>query len=340
VTEIRNDFIITNGFGMSIDGGINQLQANQTNTFAGTLTVNNDFTSVGANTNINSTNCKIAGLTTIKLNTQNPILSVVLPSTVGAFNAQGILIGKEQTNGQARNCNIGYNYYEDGHANNYGYLGLNVMAGAGNLRESFRWFDSGCSIPTGNLTITVGNLALLGGKITSTTGNIEMTSGKLTLGTGNIELTSGNITSTNGSMTLSNGSLNLTTGNIVSTDGDISLTNGDLNVVNGDAILSNGSLTLGTGDLSVNNGDLSVLNGEFKTNAVNKYSGTTLDINSNGVGSNLNLNSPQINIGYNQGIGALNTINIGSTTSISTIYLNGIVSSSFGFNLTGSVLQW
>jgi hypothetical protein len=108
VTEIRNDFIITNGFGADIDGGINQLHADGINTFAGSLTVNNNFTSVGTNTNINSTNCKIAGTTTIKLNTTNPILSVVLPSNVGSFNAQGILIGKEQTNGQARNCNIGY----------------------------------------------------------------------------------------------------------------------------------------------------------------------------------------------------------------------------------------
>lgn len=329
VTEIRNDFIITNGFGTSIDGGINQIQSNQTNTFAGSLTVNNNFTSAGTNTNINSTNCTITGTTTIRLNTQNPILNVVLPSNVGAFNAQGILIGKEQTNGQARNCNIGYNYYQDGHANNYGYLGLNVMAGAVNLRESFRWFDGGCSIPVGNLTITEGNLSLLGGKITSTTGNIELTSGKLTLGTGNIELTSGNITSTNGGITLSNGSLTLTTGSITATNGDVNLTNGDLNIVNGDATISNGGLTLGVGDIGITNGDLNILNGELKTNTINKYSGNILDIN-----------SPQINIGYNQGIGAFNTINIGSSSSISTIYLNGIVSSAFGFNLTGSVLQW
>ena len=340
VTEIRNDFIITNGFGTSIDGGINQIQANQTNTFAGSLTVNNNFTSAGTNTNINSTNCTITGTTTIRLNTQNPILNVVLPSDVGAFNAQGILIGKEQTNGQARNCNIGYNYYQDGHANNYGYLGLNVMAGAANLRESFRWFDGGCSIPVGNLTITEGNLSLLGGKITSTTGNIELTSGKLTLGTGNIELTSGNITSTNGGITLSNGSLTLTTGSMTATNGDINLTNGDLNIVNGDATISSGNLTLGTGDIGITTGDLNILNGELKTNTINKYSGNTLDVNSNGVGSSMNINSPQINIGYNQGIGALNTINIGASSSLSTIYLNGIVSSAFGFNLTGSVLQW
>lgn len=296
VTEIRNDFLITNGFGMSIDSGINQLRADGLNTFTGALTVNNDFTSGGTNTNINSTNCKIAGLTTIKLNTQNPILSVMLPSTVGAFNAQGILIGKEQTNGQARNCNIGYNYAGDGSQDNYGYLGLNVLAGAGNLKECFRWFPTKCVI-TGDLSV-------------------------------------------DGNVNLVNSTITLTTGNIVSTGGDLSLTNGDLNVVNGDATFSNGSLTLGVGDISVNNGDLNVLNGEFKTNTVNKYSGNTLDVNSNGVGSILNLNSPQINIGYNQGVGAFNTINIGSTTSLSTIYLNGIVSSSFGFNLTGSVLQW
>ena len=287
VTEIRNDFIITNGFGTSIDGGINQIQANQTNTFAGSLTVNNDFTSGGTNTNINSTNCKIAGTTTIKLNTTNPILNVVLPSTVGSFNAQGILIGKEQTNGQARNCNIGYNYNADGSVNNYGYLGLNVMAGAANLKESFRWFPSGCAIPTGSLTISEGDL-------TVTAGSVSIPAGNMTLAAGNVNLT-----------------------------------DGDLSILNGDAFLTSGTLSLTNGNCNLTNGDINLVSGELKTNTISNQSGTALDINAN-----------NINIGTNQGILGLNTVYIGNALSGTIIYLNGAVSSPYGFNVTGAFSQW
>ena len=186
--------------------------------------------------------------------------------------------------------------------NNYGYLGLNVNTI--NLIESFRWFDGGCSIPVGNLTISVGNLIVTAGNISLPTGNLSLTNGDITL-----------------------------------TNGEINLTSGDLNIVSGDATLTSGDITLGTGDISVNNGDLNIFNGELKTNTIAKYSGSTLDINSNGVGSILNLNGPTINIGYNQGLAAVNVINIGSTTSFSTINLNGLVVSAFGFNI-GQVTQW
>jgi hypothetical protein len=66
-TEIRNDFRVKNGFGASIDGGIIQ-NNNSQNTFRGGLRVNNtlesnDFTSGGANANINSTNTNINSTT-------------------------------------------------------------------------------------------------------------------------------------------------------------------------------------------------------------------------------------------------------------------------------------
>ena len=128
--------------------------------------------------------------------------------------------------------------------------------------------------------------------------------GNISLPTGNLSLTSGNVSLTNGNIDLSNGEINLT--------------HGDLNLVSGDAVLTSGNLSLGTGDIDVNNGDLIILNGELKTNTITKYSGNTLDIN-----------SPTINIGYNEGLAAINTINIGSTTSFSTINLNGIVVSAF-----------
>jgi putative membrane protein len=287
VTEIRNDFIVTNGFGADIDGGINQLHADAVSTFAGALTVNNNFTSAGDDTNINSDNCTITGLTTIRLNSTNPILNVVLPSTVGSFNAQGILIGKEQTNGQARNCNIGYNYDSDGSVNNYGYLGLNVMAGAGNLKESFRWFPSGCAIPTGNLTIATGDL-------TVTAGNVSVPAGNITL-----------------------------------TNGNVALTNGDLSILSGDAFLTSGTLSLTNGDCNLTNGDINLVSGELKTNTISNQSGTALDINAN-----------NINIGTNQGVLGLNTVYIGNALSGTIIYLNGAVSSPYGFNVTGAFSQW
>ena len=260
VTEIRNDFIITNGFGTSIDGGINQIQSNQTNTFAGSLTVNNNFTSGGTNTNINSTNCKIAGTTTINLDTTNPILNVVLPSTVGPFNAQGILIGKEQTDGQARNCNIGYKYAGDGSVNNYGYLGLNVMAGAGNLQESFRWFPSGCVIPTGTLTVATGDLTITAGSVSVPTGNVALTNGNVSLANGNV-----------------------------------ALTNGDLSLTYGDCELNTGKLSLVYGNCELTNGDINIVSGKLKTNTISNQSGGVLDINAN----NINIGTNQGVLGLN-----------------------------------------
>jgi hypothetical protein len=310
--EINNTLELVNNNNIIVEGIINQDNAtppnNGVNQFLAPTNISGNLTCSGTNTNINSTNCNITGNTIIK-NTSTtssgtipPYLSVL--STINNANAkklQGILIGRE-SNSQESNCNIGYNWVTNANPNNYGYLGLNVNTI--NLIESFRWFDGGCSIPVGNLTISVGNL-------TVTTGNIS-------LPTGNLSLTNGDITLTNG---------------------EINLTSGDLNIVSGDATLTSGNITLGTGDIGVNNGDLNILNGELKTNTIAKYSGSTLDINSNGVGSILNLNGPTINIGYNQGLAAVNVINIGSTTSFSTINLNGLVVSAFGFNI-GQVTQW
>ena len=310
--EINNTLELINNNNIIVEGIINQDNAtppnNGVNQFLAPTNISGNLTCSGTNTNINSTNCNITGNAIIK-NTSTtssgtipPYLSVL--STIDNANAkklQGILIGRE-SNSQESNCNIGYNWVTNANLNNYGYLGLNVNTA--NLKESFRWFDGGCSVPVGNLTISEGNL---------------------TITAGNISLPAGNVVLTNGDITLTNGEINLTSG--------------DLNIVSGDATLTSGDLSLGTGDISVNNGDLNIFNGELKTNTISKYSGTTLDINSNGVGSILNLNGPTINIGYNQGLAAVNVINIGSTTSFSTINLNGLVVSAFGFNI-GQVSQW
>ena len=310
--EINNTLELINNNNIIVEGIINQDNAtppnNGVNQFLAPTNISGNLTCSGINTNINSTNFNITGNTIIKntsttsSGTITPYLSVL--STIDNANSkklQGILIGRE-SNSQESNCNIGYNWVTNANPNNYGYLGLNVNTI--NLIESFRWFDGGCSIPVGNLTISVGNLIVTAGNISLPTGNLSLTNGDITL-----------------------------------TNGEINLTSGDLNIVSGDATLTSGNITLGTGDIGVNNGDLNILNGELKTNTISKYSGNTLDINSNQAGNILNLNGPTINIGYNQGLAAVNTINIGSTTSFSTINLNGLVVSAFGFNI-GQVTQW
>jgi hypothetical protein len=183
-TEIRNDFRVKNGFGASIDGGIVQ-NNNSANTFAGSLTVNNnlqcnDFTSGGTNTNINSTNCNITGNAIIKNTSTSssgtipPYLSVVSTTTnANARKLQGILIGREQGTNNQSNCNIGYNLINNANAGNYGYLGLNVYTT--NVIESFRWFEGGCSVPVGNLTVSSGNLTITSGELKTNTINSSST---------------------------------------------------------------------------------------------------------------------------------------------------------------------
>ena len=183
-TEIRNDFSVTNGFGASIDGGIIQ-NNNSQNTFRGGLRVNNtlesnDFTSGGTNTNINSTNCNITGNTIIK-NTSTtssgtiaPYLSI-LSTNLNTNNRkiQGLLIGKEQlVNNEECNCNVGFNYAFGGFEN-YGYLGLNVNTN--DTREAFRWFETGCSLPTGDLTVGEGGIVISSGDIKVNTINNRST---------------------------------------------------------------------------------------------------------------------------------------------------------------------
>ena len=68
-TEVRNTLSITNGSGLNVDGGIQQLN-NSANAFNGTITANNNFTASGAQTNLNSTNVQIgvSSLETLSVN--------------------------------------------------------------------------------------------------------------------------------------------------------------------------------------------------------------------------------------------------------------------------------
>ena len=76
---------------------------------------------------------------------------------------QGLLIGKEQlVANEECNCNIGFNYAFGGFEN-YGYLGLNVNTT--DTRECFMWFETGCSLPTGDLTVSTGGIVISSGDI-------------------------------------------------------------------------------------------------------------------------------------------------------------------------------
>jgi len=190
-TEIRNDFSVKNGFGISCDGGIIQ-NNNSQNTFRGGLRVNNtlqcdDFTSGGTNsninstnTNINSTNCNISGNTIIKnmseisSGTIAPYLSI-LSTKLNTNNRklQGLVIGKEQlVANEECNCNIGFNYAFGGFEN-YGYLGLNVNTT--DTREALRWHETGVSIPSGDLTVSTGGIVISSGDIKVNTINNRST---------------------------------------------------------------------------------------------------------------------------------------------------------------------
>ena len=56
--EHRNSLSVTNGFGLSVDGGITQ-NNNSANTFNGSLSCIRDFTTSGTNSNLNSSNIQI-----------------------------------------------------------------------------------------------------------------------------------------------------------------------------------------------------------------------------------------------------------------------------------------
>lgn len=68
-TEIKNTLSITDGYGLNVDGGIQQLN-NNANAFNGTITANNNFTSSGAQTTLNSTAVQIgvSSLETLSVN--------------------------------------------------------------------------------------------------------------------------------------------------------------------------------------------------------------------------------------------------------------------------------
>ena len=80
---------------------------------------------------------------------------------------------KEQlVNNEQCNCNIGFNY-AFGNFENYGYLGLNVNTN--DTREAFRWFETGCSLPTGDLTVSEGGIVISSGDIKVNTINNRST---------------------------------------------------------------------------------------------------------------------------------------------------------------------
>jgi hypothetical protein len=170
-TRFRNGVRISDGFGLDVSGNGS---FGGSGSFGGTLSSTGNFTTTGNTTQIGDSASStqtlniyskptIFALTKIKNSstTDSGLISPYLQIISSSANAnpkklQGILIGKEQATTNQSNCNIGYNYAADSSLSNYGYLGLNVNTS--NVIESFRWFDGGCVVPVGNLTVTPGTL--------------------------------------------------------------------------------------------------------------------------------------------------------------------------------------
>lgn len=127
----------------------------------------------------------------------------------------------------------------------------------------------------------------------------------------------------------------------------LSTLNGNLTCSGAQTNLNSTNTQIGTGSaqtLTINAStlipasNLTLQFGSLKTNSIQNYNSGSLSIDCSG--NSLQLNSQTINIGTNQGLLAINSINIGAISSASIIYLNGIVNSSFPINTTGGIFQF
>lgn len=122
-TEIKNTLSITDGHGLNVDGGIQQLN-NSANAFNGTITANNNFTSSGAQTTLNSTAVQIgvSSLETLSVNSlatfNNDITLVankkLVIKNIVPLNLDDIYFGGEAGGYVNYNCyfNIKATFYE------------------------------------------------------------------------------------------------------------------------------------------------------------------------------------------------------------------------------------
>lgn len=340
-------------------------------TASGTTTnLNSTTTQVGttsASTLNTYSTANFYGPTTIRNNSTTssgtiaPYLNVLsIATNANARKLQGITIGAEQILNNQSNCNIGYNYVSDGSTSNYGYLGLNTNTL--NTLESLRWSSTKVLVQTGNFEVAnnasvlgnssvfgsfttntiqntgVANSAPLAITTTGTNNNIVITSAANTnlfgtavkLNSNDVQIGSNQGAGVNNTVligsTTSNTTTNIPNGiktNTLSpfnTGNAVNINGLNLNLATSEATSSNNVITLG----SINALTTTNVPYLFKTNSISGYNTATA----------LSLNNGVINIGYNQGIAANNTVNIGAITSNTNVNINGILT--INYNL-GSI---
>ena len=114
--EHRNGLSVTNGFGLSVDGGIVQ-NNNSANTFNGSVSCIRDFTTSGTNSNLNSSNIQIgtstaSALTINSTQTNNGDINLVATrklvlKNIVPLNLEDIYFGG--TGGAYTNYNVNFN---------------------------------------------------------------------------------------------------------------------------------------------------------------------------------------------------------------------------------------
>ena len=271
------------------------------------LTVNNTTTAITATTlNVNASSnfygaTKIQDNATTSTGTISPYLNVLSTSNnTSARKLQGVCVGVQQVLNNQCNANFGYNYVSDGNVGNFGYLGLNV--GSLNIIDSLRWYSTKVVIQTGNFEVL--NNASVNGSITCNAINNS--------GAANSAPLAFTATGVGNNMVLTSGA-NL---NLFANSGAIKLNSNDVQIGSNQAAAAANTIVLG----SISSLTTTSVPYLFKTNSITGYNATTA----------LSLNNGVINIGYNEGIAAANTVNIGAITSNTSVNINGQLTLNYG----------
>jgi hypothetical protein len=188
--RIRNGFSVTDGFGISVDGGITQ-NNNSANTFNGSVSCIRDFTSSGTNINLNSTNIQIgtstaAALTVNATSTFNSDINLLGTKKLVIKNIVPLNLDDIYFGGQAGSYVLYNAYFNMKTAFNEPVSVLaNYKQGTTALRYTSESFNSTYSV-TANTSVTLSApLVSIGNLLSATTiyGNLVVV-GSITNSTG------------------------------------------------------------------------------------------------------------------------------------------------------------
>jgi hypothetical protein len=157
--EHRNGLSITNGFGLSVDGGITQ-NNNSGNTFNGNVSCIRDFTTSGTNSNLNSTNIQIgtstaSALTINSTQTNNGDINLIATKklvlkNIVPLNLEDVYFGG--TAGAYSNYNVNFNMKAVFNENVNTFS--NVTLGSNAFRYPFNSYNDNFNV-TANTSISL-----------------------------------------------------------------------------------------------------------------------------------------------------------------------------------------